>query len=424
MLIDYRELSSVKRLVEVEIPSDAVSSEIKKVASDFGRQAKIPGFRTGKVPQKVVRNRFMKEIQEEVVDRLLPRFFQQAITEKNQSAIGNPDLKRMDPLVEGQPLKFVAEFEVKPSVDVSDYRGIEITEPSSEVGEADIDQVLERYREQSSFYRPVNNRPAEKDDIVVIDLISTADDMETQRSEDGHIKVGEPSPIPELHEAILGKLPEDRFSFEKTYGDDVPSESFRGRTVRHEVTVKEIRVQEKPELSDQFAKSVGSWESLEEMRAKIGDDVKRHREQEVVRNKRLQLSEVLLSKHQFEVPDVMVEDELGKSLQNYARYLASQQVDLEKAGIDWMSVREEFRPEAVKRVKRGLILDEIAKREGLIVSDLEVDAEIRKAAHEGRREFADVKHRLKHDGGYESLRLTLSEEKALAMLLEHAVMKT
>ncbi|HXI11414.1 MAG TPA: trigger factor [Thermoanaerobaculia bacterium] len=424
MLIDYRELSSVKRLVEVEIPSEAVSSEIKKVASDFGRQARIPGFRAGKVPQKVVKNRFMKEIQEEVVDRLLPRFFQQAVTEKKEAAIGNPDLKRMDPLVEGQPLTFVAEFEIKPTVELAEYKGIEIREPSVEVGEADIDQILERYREQSSFYRPVHNRPAEKDDIVVIDLISTADGMETQRSEDGHIKVGEASPIPELHEAILGKLPDDRFSFEKEYGDDVPSESFRGRTVRHEVTINEIRVQEKPELSDQFAKSVGTWDSLEEMRAKVGDDLKRHREQEAIRNKRDQLGEVLLSRHQFEVPDVMVEDELGKSLQNYARYLASQQVDLEKAGIDWMSVRKEFRPEAVKRVKRGLILDEIAKREGLVVSDLEVDAEIRKAAHEGRREFADVKHHLKHDGGYESLRLSLSEERALAMLLDHAVVTT
>ncbi len=140
----------------------------------------------------------------------------------------------------------------------------------------------------------------------------------------------------------------------------------------------------------------------------------------MLRLKRNQIGDRLLAEHQFDVPESLVEEELGKSLNNYARYLASQGVDLEKANLDWQKVSEDFRPEAAKRVKRSLILEAIAKKEALTVSDTEVDAEIRRAASEGGRDFADVKHRMKHDGGYESLRESLAQEKALELVLKEA----
>jgi len=421
MLIDYRELSSVKRAVEVEIPADAVSGEVKKVTSEFARQARIPGFRAGKVPLHVVKNRFLKEIQEEVVDRLLPRFFRDAVLEKSEKPVGNPELKRVDALTEGSPIKFLAEFEIKPKVELREYRGIRVSEPAVEVTDADVEAILERYRESASSYRPVTDRGAGKDDYVVIDLVSSADGMETQRSEKGHVRLGEDSPLPELHESLSGKRPGDQVVIEKSYGEDAANEAFRGKNVRHEVTLQEIRVQEKPELNDGFARSAGPWEDLEAMRAKIREDLRRHRAQEALRAKRQQIGERLLETHEFDVPETMIEEELSHSLQNYARFLASQGVDIEKAEIDWRRVRDDFRGEAVKRVKRGLILEEIARKESLIVSDTEVDAEIRKAAHESKREFAEVRHRLQHDGGYEALRLTLSQDKAIEFLLGQAV---
>ena len=156
------------------------------------------------------------------------------------------------------------------------------------------------------------------------------------------------------------------------------------------------------------------------MREHITADIRRHREHEALRFRRGQIGEKLLAAHEFEVPETLVEEELGKSLNNYARYLASQGVNLEEAQLDWAKVGEEFRPEALKRVKRGLILEAIAKKEGLAVSDVEVDAEIRKASREQDRDFAEVRHRLKHDGGYEALRESLAQERALELLLREA----
>src|SRR5437870_4619238 len=296
MLLNYQDLSPVKKSIEVEIPADLISSESRRVADEFGRHAKIPGFRPGKVPAQVVRTRFAKEIQDEVMSRLLPLTFREAIADRGVEPVG-------------------------------------------------------------------------------------------------------------------GTKPGQTVSFEKVYGEDANNETLRGKNVHHEVALKEIRVQEKPEVDDEFAKAVGGWEGVAQMREAVTADIRRHRELEVRRKKQSQIGELLLAAHDFDVPEVLVDEELGKSMQNYARFLASQGIDVEKAEIDWQKVRDDFLPEAVKRVKRGLILEAIAKQENVQVSDVEVDAEIRRAANEAERDFAEVSHRLMHDGGYEHLGVSLAQEK-------------
>jgi trigger factor len=419
MLLNYEDLSPVRKAIEVEIPADRISNEAKRVTSEFARHAKLPGFRPGKVPMNVVRTRFAKEIQEEVMNRVLPATFREAVEEKNLEPVGDPKLEHLDPFIEGAPVKYKAQFEVKPFIELGEYRGIEVDDPKIEVSDADVDQMIERLREQASSYRPESERGLQDGDFAIIEIVSSAEGMETKH-DSGHFRVGEETPLPELHGALRDKKPGDTAVVEKTYGEDASNEAFRNRSVRHEVTLKEIRVQEKPEVSDEFAKSFGGWESVEKMREFISADILRHREQDVLRAKRSQIGDVLLDRHHFEVPEALVEEELGKSLNNYARFLASQGVDLEHAEVDWRKVSEEFRPEAVKRAKRGLILESIARREGLTLSDVEVDAEIRRAAREQEREFADVKHRLKHDGGYEALRNSLLQEKALDFVLKEA----
>jgi trigger factor len=423
MLLNYEDLSPVKKTVEVEIPADLLSNEAMRVTTEFSRQAKIPGFRPGKVPPSVVRNRFAKDIQDEVLNRLLSRTFQEAVREKGVEPVGEPRLEHIDAYVEGAPLKYKAEFEVKPVIELADYRGLEIDDPKIEVTDHDVESMIERLREQGSAYRVETERGLEDGDFAVIDITTSGEGLEPE-PRSGHFKVGEESPLPELHDGLRGKRAGDRVEFDHAYGDDAQNENFRGKTVHHEVELKEIRVQEKPEVNDEFAQSVGGWESVEQMREAISADIRSHREHEALRLKRQQIGDRLLGLHRFDVPETLVEEELGKSLQNYARFLASQGVDLEKAEIDWRKMRDELRPEAEKRARRGLILEAIAKKENLIAADAEVDREIRRAAQENGREFADVKHRLKHDGGYEALRLSLSQEKALDLVLAEARTKS
>ncbi len=418
-VLNYEDISPIKKSIEIEIPADRISAESSRVTTEFGRQAKLPGFRPGKIPMNVVRTRFAKEIQEEVMSRLLPVSFHEAIAGKGLEPVGDPHLEHVDPFIEGAPVKYKAQFEVKPHIDLQDYRGIEVDNPKIELADADIDAMIERLREQGSSYRVEIERGLEDGDFAVIDITSSAEGLEP-KTENGHFKMGEESPMPELHGALRGSKAGATTVIEKTYGEDAANEAFRNKTVKHEVLLKEIRVQEKPEINDEFAKSMGGWDAVAQMREAIGKDILRHREAEATRAKRNQIGEALVKAHSFDVPDALIEEELGKSLQNYARFLASQGVDLEKAEMDWRRISEEFRPEALKRAQRGLILEAIARKEIIEISDVEVDAEIRRAATEQGRDFADVKHRLKHDGGYEELRRSLGQEKALELVLREA----
>lgn len=419
-LLNYEDLSPIRKAVEVEIPADLISREAQRVTAEFARQASLPGFRPGKIPTNVVRNRFAKEIQEEVVNRLLPVSFREVVKEKGVEPVGDPRLEHLDPYIEGAPMKYKAEFEIKPTFDLAEYRGLEVSNPPVEVTEHDIESMIERLREQASVYSPVTERGLEEGDYALIDIASSGEGIESKAPESGHFRLGEETPMPELHDALRGKRSGETASFEKAYGEDANNEAFRGKTVRHDVTLKEIRFQEKPEVNDQFAQSIGGFDTVDVMRERIREDIGRHREEEIARAKRTQIGEKLVELHEFEIPQSLTEEELNRSLQNYARFLASQGVDVEKAELDWQRIADDFRPEAERRVKRSLVLDEIAKKEGISAADVEVDAEIRKAASEQGRDFADVRHHLKHDGGYENLRQSLTREKALEFLVREA----
>src|SRR6266542_512990 len=296
MLLNYEDLSPVKKSIEVEIPADLLSNEAKRVTTEFGRQAKIPGFRPGKVPPSVVRNRFAKDIQDEVLNRLLARTFREAVMEKGVEPVGEPRLEHIDAYVEGAPVKYKAEFEVKPHIELADYRGIEIDDPKIEVSEHDVESMVERLREQASAYRVETERALEDGDYAMIDITASAEGIEPE-PRSGHFRLGEETPLAELHDALRGKRPGDRVEFDHAYGDDAQNEKYRGKTVHHEVELKEIRVQEKPEITNDFAQSVGGWESIEQMREAIAADIRKHRELEAQRLKKQQIGDRLLGLH-------------------------------------------------------------------------------------------------------------------------------
>lgn len=418
-VLNFEDLSPVRKTIEVEIPAELISREANRVTNEFSRQAKVDGFRPGKIPASVVRNRFAKEIQEEVVSRLLGQSFREVIREKGLEPVGEPHLEHVDPFIDGAPMKFKANFEVKPQIELREYRGLEIDDPKIEVSDTDVEAMIERLRMSVSHLRPIEDRGAEDGDVAMIELVSNVEGEEPS-TKSGEITIGEESPLPELHEKLQGLKPGQTVSFERTFDETAANEDWRGKTVRFDVSLKALATREKPEVTDEMAKSVGGWETVDQMREAITADIRRHRETEALRFKRGQIGDQLLAAHEFDVPESLVDDELGKSLNNYARYLASQGVNLETAEIDWRKVGEEFRPEAVKRVRRTLILEAIARKEGIVISDVEVDAEIRNAAREQNRDFADVKHHLKHEGGYEALRESMAQDRALELVLRES----
>jgi trigger factor len=418
-VLNIEEISPIEKKVEVEIPLDLIVREKNRLTSEYSRQAEVPGFRPGKVPHSVIRARFAKELHEELLKVLIHDTFYGIAREHGWQTVGEPRLDYSDPYAEGVPLKYKAHFQIKPTIELGEYRGLEIDDPKIEVSETDVEAMVERLREQASHYRVETERGLDEGDFAVIEIVSSGEGLEP-KTDAGHFKMGEETPLPELHDLLRGKKGGESGSFEKAYGEDASQELWRGKTIRHDVLLKEIRVQEKPEVNDEFALSVGGWDTAEQMREAIAADIRRHRESEAERFRRDQIGDQLLAAHPFEVPTALIEEELNKSLNNYVRYLASQGVDLDKQEFDWKKIAKEMRPEAVKRAQRMLILEAIAKKENLTVSDVEVDAEIRVAARAQDREFADVKHHLKEEGDYEALRASMAQDKALDLVLREA----
>jgi len=418
-VLNFEDISAVRKTIEVEIPAELISREANRVTSEFARQAEVPGFRPGKIPAKVVRNRFAKEIQEEVVTRVLSQTFREVIAEKGLEPVGEPRLDHVDPFIDGAPMKFKANFEVKPIIELHEYRGFTIDDPKIEVTDTDVEAMVERLRLSVSHLRPIEDRGAEDGDVAMIELVSRVEGEEPETKK-GEVTVGEESPAPEMHEKLQGLKPGETVSFERAFDESSTNESWRGKTVHFDLTLNMLAAREKPDVTDELAKSVGGWETVAEMREAITSDIQRHREGEALRFKRGQISEQLLAAHELEVPETLVEEELGKSLNNYARYLASQGVNLETAEVDWRKMADDFRPEAAKRVKRSLILEAIAKKENIEVSDVEVDAEIRSAAREQNRDFVDLRHHLKYEGGYEALRGSMAQDRALELVLRES----
>jgi len=212
-VLNYEDLSAVQKSIEVEIPADLISNEARKVTTEFGRQAKVPGFRPGKVPTSVVRTRFAKEIEEEVVSRVLGQSFREVMREKGLEPVGDPQLEHLDPFIEGAPMKFKAVFEVKPQIDLGEYRGLDIEDPKIEVTETDVDSMIERLRDQASAYRIESERGLDEGDFAVIEIVSSGEGLET-KTDAGHFKMGEDTPLPELHDALRGKKAGDTASFD------------------------------------------------------------------------------------------------------------------------------------------------------------------------------------------------------------------
>lgn len=417
MLIDYRDVSTVRKEVDVEIPADELSKRFDEVAREFARKVKVSGFRPGKAPLGVVRKRFGSDIQGEVIDRLLPVYFTQAVRDKDVKPVGDPHLVHMDEFSDGSPLKFTASFEVMPNVELAEWKGLEMAAPKVDVSDEEIDRIVDNIRNRASSFSPVEGRPAERGDWVVVDIESSGEGTESRKSEDYQFELGDEAPLPELVDALVGKSPGDRASFDKTWEDDAPNEDVAGKTVRYDLELKAVTSLNRPEVDDDLAKTAG-FDSLAEMREKITEQIRHRKEHEAQAEQRKQIGDQLLDRHTFEVPSVMVEEELNKSLQDYARYLQSQGVNLEYAEIDWMKVRDEFQVEAEKRVRRMLILGAIADAESIEATDDEVDEEIRSNVKDN--EFAAVRKGLRRDGTYEAIRRSLRRDKALERVMAEA----
>ena len=437
MKTEFIDVSDTQKNLVVEIDSTVVDAEIDKVSRDYSKAARIPGFRPGKVPAKVVKQRFRDQILHDVAHGLIPRAVDEALRERGVEPVDTPDIR--DVVVEeGQPLKFTASFETVPPIEPGDYSGLTVKTAHAVVQDADVERALSQLRERAARYDPVEHRGVEVGDSVLMDLVRTARkkaeeplivipgqqppqrETETDKHDNVTVDIGAPANPPGFDEALIGLSAGEDKSFDVVYPEDYTISELAGTTVRYDVSVKAIRKRAVPELDDEFAKDLGEFDSLDALRTRVRADLEHEAMHEAERERRAELLKQLSTRVQFDVPASLLDREIDRRVEEFVRRLMEQQIDPMQTNINWEEFRERQRDAAIESVKSALVLDEVARRENLAVSDAELEAEVSRYAERTGRTPAAVRARLEKEGGLSRLHTGLRREKAMTFLLSRA----
>jgi trigger factor len=419
MKTEFTDVSETQKTLTIEIPSEIVDAEIARVAKGYSKQAKIPGFRPGKVPATIIKQRFKDQILHDVMHGLIPRAVDEALQERGIEPIETPDIKDVA-LEEGQPLKFTAAIETVPAFDPGDLSTLSAQRPATAVGGEAIEQMLQRLRERAAKFEPVEGRPIADGDTAVLDIERRDAAGEPERHDNVSIELGSTANPPGFDENLVGLNAGDEKTFTIHFPDGYPVSEMAGTDVTYTVKVKEVRRKVLPELDDEFAKDLGAFDSLAALRERVQSDLQEESEEKAKRQIRTDILKQLSERVTFELPASLVDREMDRRLEELARQLMQQNIDPRQAGIDWAQFREAQREPARAAVAGALVLDEIARREGITVSAEDVDKEIEQFAARAGRTPAALRAQLEKEGGVARLSAGLRREKAVDLALSRA----
>lgn len=416
------EAETCKKELVIEIPVDVVRRETESVTDHYRRLARIPGFRRGHAPASVVHSRFRKDIQSEVVQLLLPRFFETAVKDQKLSVVGQP---RFDELKfeADQPLTVKASFEVYPSFELKEYKGLSADEEPPVVKEEDVRQVLEKMRERASTFDIVQDRPAAEDDYLTVNYqgrdVKDAKNPPVE-ARDAGIHLGAPGTVAAFTENLRGAKAGEVREFEVHYPADYPQKALAGKTFAYRLEVLAIKKKVMPALDDDLAKTVSEFQTLEELRQKVRKDLQEGAQQRAQSLAKQKLLEELVKLHEFPVPEALVEAHMDRIMESTLARLMGQGIDPRSVDVDWRKIREESRPDAEKAVRGSLILEKIAEAEKIEISEAELDDAIREMAAERREAPAALKTRLTREGALDKIKSSRRNQRALELIYQSA----
>ena len=419
MKTEFTDVSETQKTLTIEIPSDIVDAEIARVAKGYSKQARLPGFRPGKVPTTVVKQRFRDQIFHDVMHGLIPRAIEDALQERGIEPVDTPDVKEVA-LSEGQPLKFTAAIETVPSFDPGDLSTLSVARPSAAVTDQAVDEMLERLRDRAAKSEPVEGRPIAEGDTVVLDIERRDEGKDPDRHENVTIELGSASNPPGFDAQLIGLSQGDEKTFAIHFPEDYSVAEMANTDVTYAVKVNGVRRRIRPELDDEFAKDLGEFESLAALRDRVRGDLEEEAAEHATRHMRSELLKQLAERVTFDLPPSLLEREIDRRLEEFARQLMQQNVDPRQAGIDWAQFREAQREPARAAVASALALDEIARREQITVTPDDVEQEIEKFALRAGRTPAALRAQLEKEGGVARLASGLRREKAVDLALSRA----
>jgi trigger factor len=428
MKTEVVEVSPTRREIKIEIEASEVRAEFDRVTEEYSRAVTVPGFRKGHAPATIVRTRFKKDIQGDVLKRLVPEVVEAAISESGLQVIGQPDVhldnENLDKLGQ-EPISLHAHVEVMPELSLGEYKGIEAARRTRPVNDEEIERVIENLREASASLQPVEDRASEEGDTVTADIqghfLEPASDEEIN-VEDVDIVLGAEGVLPDFNEQLTGVRPDEAKTFTVAYPEDFNAQGLAGKTIEYTATVTAVRRKEVPVLDDEWVRSLGEdeVETVEQLRERVRENLMKTAEHESEHRLRDDVLSRLIEQHRFEVPETIVSYQSNQILQTMIRDMIQRGMDPRGQDINWEAMRDMVRERAGDDVRGSMLLERIADAEQLDVSQEEIEAEIEAIAEGSRQSVEQVRAALTKQGGERSIADRLRNRKALDLLVQHA----
>jgi len=410
----------IKREISVEVPAAEVTRETDAIIEKYQKMARLPGFRRGHVPASIIRQRFSEEVKSDVVDALVPRYFRKEADRLGIYPVSQPRVTDLH-IHDGEPLRFKASFEILPEIKVEGYKELRAQHPETAVKDEEVQDALNNVREQHATYTSVEGRPLADGDFAQSSMDGKPkDDDGTAKPvhmDEVLIEIGGKNTVSEFTENLRGASAGDERQFEVSYPEDANDKRLAGKTFVYSVKIQAIKQKNLPELNDEFAKELGEFSTLEQVRQQIRENMLAERQHEAEREAKNKLVDELVKRNDFEVPEALIDRQIDLRLERGLRALAAQGMKVEDMKkMDLPRLRAGQRDQAVQDVKSSLLLERIAGLENIQVGEDEVNREIDSLALQTKQTPEAVRTRLTQDGGLDRIRNRIRSEKTLEFL--------
>lgn len=419
MKVEVEEVSSCLRRLSVEVPVEDVRERLEEAYRELGRRAKVAGFRPGKVPRKILEQYYRKEVERDVLEKIIPETLQKVVQERSLPILGRPKVNPVQLNLE-KPIQYTAEVEVLPRVEVHGFEGLSFARKKPLIGEAQIDEALARLQDRHAEFVDVPEGRTSEGDYVVIDFHGKVDGepMEKGKGENFPLVVGSGTLLPEFENRLVGSRKGDAMEVSVTYPVDYHNRDLAGKTAVFSLVVKELKKKHLPEINDEFARAVeGEFNSLAELRAKLQESLQREADRQAQAVLQEEILDRLIEMNPIEVPAILVEEETRALAREFEQNLKAKGVQMPVAPEDQEEWSRRFREQATRRVKGELILERLAEMEGIAVSDEEVEKEIEQLASRSRQSVEAVRNALAKNRALEQLKDSLKRRKTWDALL-------
>jgi trigger factor len=422
MKVTVEDISSIKKKVNVEIPEDQVSKEIDSFYSDLKKKAKIKGFRPGKVPRNILERHFKDYVKTEVIQKLIQDTYPAALSDNSLHPVSDPTI---DPgeLESGKSFQYSATIDVKPDIKLEGYVGLNIEGKKEGVKDEEVEERLKTLQDLHANLKTISEaRPIQAGDYVMVDYQASMDNkpLEEGKGIDFTVEVGSGKFIPKFEEKLIGLKPEEEKEMEISFPEDYGYKKWAGKTITFHVKIKEIKEKVLPLLDDEFAKDLGDYSSLEELKLKLKSEIERQKELALEGQLKDQMVDQLLQANSFEIPESLVEGQAKSLVSDTKLRLAAQGMDIKNLGVSEEKLVDDYRETAKKQVRTFLILEKIANQEGISVTDEEAENRLKEISERIHQKFDVVKRYYEKNGLIPEIKGGIMSEKTLNFLLQKA----